>query len=143
MDHHCCFSDRCIGYRSMKPFVIFTGSVCLLTVVGMTTIWFNLVYRHAEDAMKSELGGGLTGYGDFVQAMVFLKPELGFTYWTYYDMVLIQASAGHGCFALWMFVSFILNVRKNEGTIDALKKGSLRHFGKGHLVRDRPPRSLY
>ena len=67
MDHHCCFSDRCVGYNSMKPFVLFTGSVCLLTVVGLVTIWYNMVYRNPSDVE----GGGLAGYGDLVYAMVF------------------------------------------------------------------------
>ena len=115
----------------MKPFVLFVGGVCALTVVGMSTIWFNLVYRNANITGSSELedGGGLTGFKDFFDAMVYLRPALGFTFWTYYDLILLQASGGHGCFALWMFLSFLNNVRKNEGTIDSLKKASMRHFG--------------
>ena len=46
MDHHCCFSDRCVGYYSMKPFMLFNGSVGLLTIVGMSTIWYNLTVRN-------------------------------------------------------------------------------------------------
>ena len=138
MDHHCCFSDRCVGYSSMKPFILFTGSVCVLTIVGLSTIWYNMVYRNPFDVE----GGGLAGYGDFVHAMIFGRAELGFTFWTYFDICLIQASAGHGLFALWMFLAFLYNVHVNESTIDALKKGGLRHRGLAHQIKDRPSRSL-
>ena len=67
MDHHCCFSDRCVSYHSMKPFVLFVGGVCALTVVGMSTIWFNMVYRNSS-AVNDGVEGGLTGYGDFFNA---------------------------------------------------------------------------
>ena len=55
MDHHCCFSDRCVSYYSMKPFVLFTGSVCLLTVVGLSTIEYNMSVRNvaAEEGLIS------------------------------------------------------------------------------------------
>ena len=65
MDHHCCFSDRCVAYYSMKPFVIFTGSVVMLTVVGMSTIWANMILR------VDETGEGLVSFTDLVNTIVF------------------------------------------------------------------------
>lgn len=83
MDHHCCFSDRCVGYYSMKPFVIFTGSVCMLTVVGMSTIWYNLTVRNVAEAE------GLVSFSDLVSTIIFQDPQLGFSMWTIYDMFLL------------------------------------------------------
>ena len=69
----------------MKPFILFTGSVCLLTLVGLTTIWYNIVSRGSADVKN----GGITGLNDWVKAMFLHRAELGFTFWTYFDMILI------------------------------------------------------
>ena len=93
MDHHCCFSDRCVGYYSMKSFVLFTGSVCLLTLVGMTTIWFNLTIRNVA------ANEGLVSFYDCIVCIIFQSPRQGFSFGTVYDMVLVQVSMFHGLFA--------------------------------------------
>ena len=55
MDHHCCFSDRCIGYYSMKQFFIFTSSTMILSLIGIPTIIYNLGVRNI--ARKEGLQG--------------------------------------------------------------------------------------
>ena len=60
MDHHCCFSDSCVGYYSIKPFVFFNASVCILTVVGISTILYNFTVRNIEAKE------GLLGFQDLI-----------------------------------------------------------------------------
>mmetsp|Transcript_11171 Transcript_11171/g.14134 ORF Transcript_11171/g.14134 Transcript_11171/m.14134 type:complete len:122 (+) Transcript_11171:500-865(+) len=120
MDHHCCFSDNCVGYYSLKPFVQFTGSVVILFVFGMTVIWVNLTMRnivHEE---------GLTSFADCL-SMIFLgSPAYGSNFWTIYDMVHIQISFFHGLIAVALIASFAHATITNECDIDTLKKESLR-----------------
>lgn len=123
MDHHCCFSDKCVGYYSMKPFALFTASVCILTLVGMSSIWYNLSVRNLE-AQE-----GLLGFTDLFWALIFKDPSLGFTFWTIFDILLIQSSMFNGVFAALILCGFYQSVRDNENEIDSLKKKSLRQKG--------------
>lgn len=83
MDHHCCFSDRCVGYYSMKSFLLFTAGVSLLTVVGVSTIWANMTIRNLEAEE------GLLGFKDTIWTILFQSPQLGFQPFVVFDMVLI------------------------------------------------------
>jgi hypothetical protein len=84
----------------MKPFAIFTASVCILTVVGMSTIWYNLTVRNLE-AQE-----GLLGFTDLFHAIIFQNPSLGFSYWTIYEIFLIQSSMFNGVFAALILCGF-------------------------------------
>ena len=84
MDHHCCFSDRCVAYYSFKHFVFFTGGVTLLTVIGISTISFNLGYRISD--LNDQ---GLKSFGEYIMMFVRQAPEGGYDYWTFYDILLI------------------------------------------------------
>lgn len=83
MDHHCCFSDKCIGYKSMANFVRFTSFVSLLTILGVSTIWGNMVIRNIAT------GEGLVGIYDLIQMLLIQSPVNGINFWTLYDMFLI------------------------------------------------------
>ena len=121
MDHHCWFSDNCVAYYSLKAFVQFTGSVCLLTIVGMSTIYYNVVNRKVEN------GEGLVSLIDYIRAIItFQRPEQGFSYQTIYDLILIQSSLFYGLFAFTILAQLIISVVSNENSIDALKKGRQR-----------------
>ena len=135
MDHHCCFSDKCVGYYSMKPFTIFTANVCMLTVVGMSTIWYNLTVRNFE-AQE-----GLLGFIDFWRSIYSRSPSLGYSFWTIYDIFLIVSSMSNGIFAAKMLYGFYESVRENENEIDVYQKKILRKNGKGDQIRDRPKRT--
>ena len=108
MDHHCCFSDRCVAFWSMKPFVLFTSYVSLLTVIGISTIWYNMTNTKFTFDQKD---GGLTSFTDFIMAIFLWKPQLGFTFWTIYDMILIQSSLSSGLWASIMLISYIKNIK--------------------------------
>jgi palmitoyltransferase len=42
MDHHCWWTNNCVGYNSFKSFYLFSVYVMLLTIFGITTIIRNI-----------------------------------------------------------------------------------------------------
>ena len=38
MDHHCWWTNNCLGYNTLKPFILFNVYVCILCLFGMWTI---------------------------------------------------------------------------------------------------------
>ena len=63
----------------MKPFVIFLTSSLMLTVLGTATIWINMKTRDRDV--------GLQGFRDLIMALFFSKPNNGYSFWVWYDMV--------------------------------------------------------
>lgn len=49
MDHHCMWTDQCVGYYTMKPFVLFNFYVCLISLYGLMVIAFKLFEQLEPD----------------------------------------------------------------------------------------------
>jgi len=45
MDHHCPWTSKCIGYYSLKPFMLFLFYLSLLTTEGLCVVGYNALYN--------------------------------------------------------------------------------------------------
>ena len=55
MDHHCWWTNNCVGYNSFKSFYLFSIYVMLLTIFGITTIIKN-IYSTNQSTKDGLLG---------------------------------------------------------------------------------------
>ena len=46
MDHHCAFTDNCIGKKNLKYFFHFVGWAAVALSVGMCVVLFNIFVRN-------------------------------------------------------------------------------------------------
>lgn len=67
MDHHCMWTNQCVGYNTMKHFLLFTLYVSLICLFGVCTILYQIF------VVKN------VGLGTILWAFISMRPfSIGF-----------------------------------------------------------------
>ena len=83
----------------------------------------------------------MLGFLDLWLSMYYRGPTLGYSFWVYYDILLIVCSIGNGIFAAKMLFEFYESVGNNANSIDAFHKRRLRDSSQADIIKDRPKRT--
>jgi len=105
MDHHCMWTNQCVGYHTLKHFFLFTLYLSLLCLFGVVTIAYQ-IFVSKQIAPTTILW-----------ALVCMRPfTLGFELIT--DLMILQASLYSAAFSTTMLCSLIYGIMTNDSLID-------------------------
>ena len=109
MDHHCIWTNNCLGYNTLKPFMLFNIYVTILCSFGIPTI------VHNQSAYFESQNLGL------IQGIL----STIFNYsWTWSSILMMIVGYGSGAFfgfSISMIYTVLCNLRNNTSMVDQIK----------------------
>lgn len=121
MDHHCWWTNNCVGYGTFKAFVLFGIYISLQLLFGVATILHHFCTTNIEhgNGIQGLLGvfRHLFNFNNIVGLMSFsvVNP------WGYFDLFLLQFLIIMMGLAAAMTIGVVFYVMKNESQVDAAK----------------------
>ena len=134
MDHHCWWTNNCVGYGTLRPFFLFCIYLSTLTIFGLSTIVYNIYTknREYEEGMQSLFNpaGMFPNFSDSTDSNPLLKQ---------FDSLLFHVS-GLGVMAMAMTFGLTYGVMKNTNRIESVKDQEMSQSGT--KVYQRPTRTF-
>ena len=113
MDHHCIWTNNCLGYNTLKPFLLFNFYVCVLCVFGVSTTVV-LISDYIDD-------GKTTLIPKLIQGIIEFRPWGEHALAQVCFVVVCYGSASFFAFSSTMVYTVATNVRNNESMVDQIK----------------------
>lgn len=98
------WTNNCLGYNSIKPFILFNIYVCMLCVFGVTTIVNLLSAMDTTNSLVERIINFVTTYERLVSSEIFENLAL---------VILLYSSASLFAFASTMIYTSVFNLKSN------------------------------
>ena len=110
MDHHCTWTNNCLGYNTIKPFVLFNFYVCVLCLFGIRTIVHQISLQTEGELVTSLVTGVIQWRPYSPQSLEQLSL-----------FCLLLGSGTFFSFSVKALLGFLQSVKWNLSAIDQVK----------------------